>query len=342
MFPEWALIPMVVVSAVAASIASQAVISGAFSLTRQAVQLGYSPRVSILHTSATEMGQIYVPVVNWILMLATIGLVLGFRSSTALANAYGVAVTTTMVITTILLAVVAKQKWGWAPATAVLMAVLFLVLDSSFFIANIIKVHNGGWFPLAVALIIFMLMTTWRRGRQLLDERLRSDALPIQLFIESVKRNPPIRVPGTAVFMFRDPDGTPTALLHNLKHNKVLHQRVLLMTVTTEEVPHVTADERLSIEELAPGIFRVGAHFGFMEDPDIPELLLKIQEPFTLEPSDTSFFLGRETLLATKRPGMALWRERVFVWMTNNARGAASFFRLPPNRVVELGAQIEL
>ena len=342
MFPDWAVVPMVVISTVAASIASQAVISGAFSLTRQAVQLGYSPRVNIVHTSTKEIGQIYIPGVNWALAIATMGLVLGFQSSTALANAYGVAVTTTMVVTTILLTVVEVQRWEWPMAFAITLLVIFLIPDVSFFAANIIKVHHGGWFPLAIAAIVYTVMTTWRRGRHILDERLRTDALPLNLFIDSVKRTPPIRVPGTAVFMFRNPEGTPTALLHNLKHNRVLHERVILLTVVSEELPHVEDEERYNLTDLGEGLYQMEVHYGFSEDSDIPEVLRSVKEPFTIDPSMTSFFLGRETLIATKNPGMAIWREKLFAWMTNNARSAASFFRLPPNRVVELGAQIEL
>lgn len=340
MFPQWALLPMVVIATVAASIASQAVISGAFSLTRQAVQLGYSPRVTITHTSEDEMGQIYIPFVNYVLMFATIGLVLGFRSSTALASAYGVAVTTTMIITTILIAVVARQQWRWSLPVVLGIAACFAIPDLAFFAANIIKIHDGGWFPLVVAALVFTLMTTWRRGRMILDDRLREGSLPATLFVDSIRRNPPVRVPGTAAFLFRNAEGTPTALLHNLKHNKVLHERVLLMTITTEEVPHVEEKDRYSVAELGLGIERLIVRYGFMEDPDIPAALAALPQPLTVDA--VSFFLGRETLIATKRPGMAAWREKLFAWMTNNARGAAAFFRLPPNRVVEVGAQIEL
>jgi KUP system potassium uptake protein len=340
MFPKWALIPMVCVATIAASIASQAVISGAFSLTRQAVQLGYSPRVAIIHTSKDEMGQIYIPFVNYVLMFATIGLVLGFRSSTALASAYGVAVTTTMVITTILIAVVARQKWGWSLPVVAGVALLFAIPDLAFFAANIIKIHDGGWFPLVAAVAVFTLMTTWRRGRRILDDRLREEALPVSLFVESIRRNPPLRVAGTAAFLFRNAEGTPTALLHNLKHNKVLHERVLLLTIVTEEIPHVPPGSRQTAECLGQGIERLTIRSGFMEEPDLSAALASLDEPLTME--SVSFFLGRETLIPTNRPGMALWREKLFAWMTANARSAAAFFRLPPNRVVELGAQIEL
>jgi KUP system potassium uptake protein len=342
MVPPFFLYPVVVLATVAASVASQAVISGAFSLTRQAVQLGYMPRLEIDHTSEREIGQIYIPTINWMLMLSCIGLVLGFKTSSNLAAAYGVAVTTDMVFTSILFAVFARRHWRWSLPLVLLLASFFLVVDISFWTANIVKVPDGGWFPLAVAAIMFTLMTTWRRGRQILDDRLRNDALPVDVFVSSISTRPPTRVPGTAVFMFRNPDGTPTALLHNLKHNKVLHQRVILMTIVTEEVSHVKTEDRFTIEDLGAGIFRMVVRYGFVEDPDIPAVLDSVTEPFKLDAADTTYFLGRETLLASKRPGMAIWREKLFAWMTNNARGAASFFRLPPNRVVELGAQIEL
>ncbi|HEY5610401.1 MAG TPA: KUP/HAK/KT family potassium transporter, partial [Thermoanaerobaculia bacterium] len=335
--------PLVILATAATSIASQAVISGAFSLTRQAVQLGYSPRVGIEHTSAREIGQIYVPAVNWIMMLATIGLVLGFRSSTNLAAAYGVAVTTTMVVTTILLYVVARERWRWSRTVALAVAIPFLLIDLAFFGANIIKVEQGGWFPLAVAAVVFTLMTTWRRGREILNERLKEGTLPVDLFISSVRLSPPIRVPGTAVFMHRDPDGIPNALLHSLKHYKVLHERLVLLTILTEEVPHVSGAERVRVDSLGEGIYRIIVRYGFMEDPDIPALLGSVKAPnLEFRPLETTYFLGRETLIATHRPGMAFWREKLFASMIRNAATAVFFFRLPPNRVVELGAQIEL
>ncbi|MHB0969459.1 MAG: potassium transporter Kup [Thermoanaerobaculia bacterium] len=341
--PGWAMLPLVALATIAAAVASQAVISGAFSLTRQAVQLGYSPRMEINHTSAREIGQIYVPGINWLLMFGAMALVLGFRNSSAIANAYGVAVTTTMVITTILLFFVMIQLWNWPVWRAALLCGFFGIIDLAFFGANIIKVPDGGWVPLLVAASVFTLMTTWRRGRDILDERLRKEALPIDAFLPSLQLNPPIRVPGTAVFMYRNPAGTPTALLHNLKHNKVLHERVVLLTIETEERPHVPVAERVEIEDLGFGVYRVEAHYGFMEDPDVPAALARVQVPgLDLDPLRTSFFLGRETLIATKHPGMAIWRERLFAWMSRNARSAADFFRIPPNRVVEMGAQVEL
>ena len=343
MSPEWSLVPMVILATIAACIASQAVISGAFSLTRQAVQLGYSPRVEIDHTSAREIGQIYIPAINYLLMFATIGLVLGFRESTNLAAAYGVAVSTTMVITTVLLFFAQVELWKWKVWAAALVCGGFLIIDLAFFSANIIKIPEGGWFPLVVAALVFTLMSTWRRGRTILNTKLSKDALPVELFLQSVISHSPVRVPGTAVFMSREKLGTPTALLHNLKHNKVLHQRVVLLTATTEEIPHVDDAARTGVEPLGHGFYRVIVRYGFTEDPDIPEALSMI-DPGELEfrPAETTYFLSRETLIATKAPGMAIWRERLFAWMTRNATGAAAFFRLPPNRVVELGAQIEL
>jgi KUP system potassium uptake protein len=333
----------VVLSTIATVIASQAVISGAFSLTRQAVLLGYSPRVRIDHTSAREMGQIYIPSVNWALMVCTIALVLGFRSSSSLAAAYGVAVTTTMAITTILMSVVARELWKWSLPASVALAAAFLVPDLAFFGANIVKIRHGGWFPLVVAAVVFTLMTTWRRGREILDVRLRNELLPIDLFIADVRKGTVPRVQGTAIYMSRTADGVPPTLLHNLKHNKVLHRKVVFLTVLTAEQPHVAGSERTKIEDLGEGIFRVVARYGFMEDADVPHLLRTIRVPgLDFPQNDTSFFLGKETIFATHRPGMALWRERLFAVMSRNARSATLFFKLPPNRVVEIGAQIEI
>jgi KUP system potassium uptake protein len=341
--PAWTLYPMVVLSTIATVIASQAVISGAFSLTKQAVLLGYSPRVRIDHTSATEMGQIYIPSVNWALMAATIALVLGFESSSNLAAAYGVAVTTTMAITTILMAVVARELWKWSVGASVALACVFLVPDLAFFGANIVKVPHGGWFPLVVAAAVFTLLTTWRRGREILDARLRSEMLPIGLFLADVRKGTIPRVQGTAIYMSRTADGVPPTLLHNLKHNKVLHKTVVFLTVLTAEQPHVEGLDRLDVGDLGEGIFRVVARYGFMEEADVPQLLRSIHAPGLAFPeNDTSFFLGKETIFATRHPGMALWRERIFAVMSRNARSATLFFHLPPNRVVEIGAQIEI
>jgi KUP system potassium uptake protein len=339
--PASLLYPLVILSTAATIIASQAVISGAFSLTRQAVQLGYLPRVQIDHTSSKEIGQIYISSVNWALAAATIALVIGFRSSSNLAAAYGVAVTTTMVITTGLAYFVSRDRWGKPLALAVTIG--FLFADLAFFSANIVKVAHGGWFPLLVAIAVFTVMTTWRTGRRILQDRIREGALSDELFLNDILRRKPPRVAGTAVFMDRTVEGIPLALLHNLKHNKVLHEKVILLTVETREIPYVPDEEEMEIRELGQGLYRVILRYGFMESPDVPEALRRLDHPdLHFDESTTTFFLGRETLLATKRPGMAIWRERMFSWMTRNAQGAPLFFRLPPNRVVELGAQIEL
>lgn len=341
--PAWALYPMVLLATVATVIASQAVISGAFSLTRQAVQLGYSPRMEIAHTSSQEIGQIYVPQINWALMLATIGLVLGFKTSSNLAAAYGVAVTTTMVITTLLAYVVARRVWKWRLGTAVGVTAAFLVVDLAFFGANILKVEQGGWFPLAVAAVIYLLMSTWKAGRAILAARLREAAIPFDVFWAQITQNPPPRVPGTAVFMVGNPGGTPFPLLHNLRHNKVLHEQVVLLTILTQELPRVAEKDRLKIDAIGQRFYRVTVHSGFMEDTSVPELLASIDEAgLKIDLEQTTYFLGRETLIATNRPGMAVWRERLFAFMSRNAVPATAFFRLPPERVVELGVQVEL
>ncbi|MBZ4419676.1 potassium transporter Kup [Myxococcus sp. RHSTA-1-4] len=341
--PEWALYPMVVLATGAGIIASQALISGAFSITRQAMQLGYSPRMEVVHTSAEEMGQIYLPGLNWVLMLGVVALVLGFRSSSGLAAAYGIAVTTTMAITTLLAYVVARERWGVGRALALPVAGVFLLVDLSFFGANAVKIADGGWFPLLLAIAIFTLMTTWKRGREILAGKLRAASIPLKELVESFGGHPPVRVPGTAVFMTGNAEGTPPALLHNLKHNKVLHEQVVLLTIISEEVPHVPGEERVEVEPLEQGFVRVVARYGFMENPSIPDVLKRCREKgLQFQLMGTSFFLGRETLIPTKRPGMAVWREALFAWMSRNARSATAYFRIPPNRVVELGSQVEL
>jgi KUP system potassium uptake protein len=343
MAPQWALIPLVILATAAASIASQAVISGAFSLTRQAVQLGYLPRIRIRHTSAREIGQIYIPSVNWFLMFSAIALVFAFRESTNLAAAYGVAVTATMGITTTLTAVYARDRWRWPLAGAVAFAVFFLCFDLSFFGANVVKVWDGGWFPLFVGLSIFTLMSTWRQGRRILNNRLAEGALSIDAFVHELGGGRVHRVPGTAIFMSRSAEGVPTTLLHNIKHNKVVHKKVVLLTVETEETSHLGPEERYEWAELGHGVYRLTLRFGYMEDPDIPEALQKIDSgPVQFNSIATSYFLGRETLIPTKRPGMAIWREHVFSWMMRNSSSASVFFNLPPNQVIELGAQVEL
>ncbi|MGZ8463797.1 MAG: potassium transporter Kup [Candidatus Deferrimicrobiaceae bacterium] len=340
---RWALYPLVGLATMATVIASQAVISGAFSLTRQAVQLGYMPRVAIIHTSKEEIGQIYIPSINWLLMISTIGLVLGFQKSTNLAAAYGVAVTATMAVTTLLSEVVARRLWGWSPAIVIPGAIFFLMADLSLFGANIIKVADGGWFPLAVGLLVYTLLSTWKKGRAILTERLRLGALPFSEFIATVTPSSPPRVPGTAVFMSRDPESTPTALLHNLKHNKVLHDKVVLLTVMTEEVPFIEVDERVRVEDLGKGFFRVIARYGFLQNPGVSEVtdLTKVKG-LDLNVMSTTFFLSRETLIPSKTPGMAIWREKLFSLMVRNAQRPTDFFRIPPNRVVEMGMQVRL
>ncbi len=343
MAPGWALYPLVIMATAATIIASQAVISGAFSLTMQAIQMGYSPRLKIEHTSAEEIGQIYIPTVNWVLMIATIGLVIGFGSSTNLAAAYGVAVTTTMVITTLIFFVVARQRWGWSTLKAGSLCAFFLAFDLSFFGGNILKVVDGGWFPLLVAAIVFTVLTTWKRGREILLQRLSAAAVPLDFFKQNVLADSPVRVPGTAVFMTGNPDVTPPALLHHLQHTKVLHEQVLLLTVVTEEYPHTRPSERVEVTDLGDGFRRIVMHYGFMEDPDVPrELTRARKQGIEYAPLRTSFFLGRERILATRRRGMSLWRERLFAFLSRNAQPATAFFRLPTNRVVELGVQVEL
>jgi KUP system potassium uptake protein len=343
MAPRWALYPVVVVATMAAVIASQALITGAFSLTMQAVQLGYIPRVQIEHTSARERGQIYIPQVNWILMLSCIGLVVGFRDSTHVAAAYGVAVTATMVITTLLLFRVERERWRWPLWASALFTAVFLAIDLAFFGANIVKIPAGGWFPLVVGAVVFTLMSTWKTGRRILSERLAAGTLPVELFLKDVAARPPHRVPGTAVFMYGNPTGTPPALLHSLKHYKVLHERTVFLSVVTEEVPHLDEAERVEVTELGHGFYRIAARYGFMEEPDVPAALSRVRvEGLDLSPGRTSYFLGRETLIASNERGMVRWREKLFAIMSRNARPATAFFGLPPNRVVELGAQIRL
>lgn len=344
MAPAWALYPLVALATVATVIASQALITGAFSLTMQAIQLGYVPRMRVAHTSPEEFGQIYMPGVSWALMLACIGLVLGFGSSSKLAAAYGIAVTGTMAITTCLFYVVTRVRWKWRLLPAAALALSFLAIDLTYFGANALKIPNGGWFPLVVAAGGFTLMTTWKRGRQILAERLESSSLPIEQFladVPDVEARP--RVPGTAVFMFGNPRSTPRALLHSIKHYRILHQRVVLLSVLTRQVPYLPIDERVHVEDLGQGFYRILVYYGFMQPPNIPAALRLVKEPgLTLEPMEVSFFLGRETLISTKKPSMAGWRKKLFALMSANARTATAFFELPPNRVVELGAQIEL
>jgi KUP system potassium uptake protein len=341
--PEWAIYPMIVLAVAAAVIASQAVISGAYSLTMQAVQLGFSPRIKIDHTSTRQYGQIYISGINWALMIGCILLVLGFRTSSNLAAAYGVAVTSTMVITTLLLYVVARERWGWSMLTAGTLAAIFLVVDLAFFGANIIKVAQGGWLPLLLAGLVYTVMTTWKSGRRMLAERIQAEARPLEEFLTEV-RGTVTRVAGTAIFMNGTASRTPPALRHNIEHNKVLHERVIFVTVKTQQVPHVPEEKRLEVEHFGSGLYRVKVYYGFMEDPDIPQALEKgVEHGVALvDPKDTTYFLGRETIIATRRPGMAVWREKLFAFISRNATTATAYFGIPPDRVVELGEQIEI
>jgi KUP system potassium uptake protein len=343
MAPEWARLPLVGIATAATIIASQAVISGAFSVTHQAVQLGFLPRLRTEHTSEKAAGQIYIPAVNWGLLFMVIVLVLGFRESGRLASAYGIAVTGTMLITTVMLGFLVFQVWKWNRILAAATIGIFLLVDGTYFASNITKIPDGGWFPLLVAAISFTVLTTWAKGRQILRERLAQTALPLPIFIKSVTKSVH-RVRGTSVFLSASADTVPAALLHNLKHNQVLHERVIILNVKVEEVPHVSPDKRLEIHEAAQGFFRVILHYGFMEEVDIPRDLAAIKtcgEPFNM--MSTSFFLGRQKLIPSKKvPGMALWREKLFAWMLKSSESAMEFFRLPTNRVVELGSQLQI
>ncbi len=358
--PSWALYPMVAVATAAAVVASQALISGAFSLTRQAVQLGYSPRMKIIHTSSSTIGQIYIPTVNNLMMIACLGLVVVFQSASALALTYGVALSLTMTITTILFAIVMRQRWGWSPWKVAAITTLFLSVDLAFVAANMLKVPYGGWFPLLVAGGVYILMSTWKKGRVRLSSLVRENTLPMDLFLGDIRRHQPHRVPGTAVFMTSDPEGAPPVLLHHLKHNKVLHEKVMVMSVQTEEIPQVAERERVKCRELGEGFYQVVARYGFMETPDVPEVLRALGraeangKPVAVTLANTTFYLGRETLIAMpspkRKPGadgapegrrMSRWRKKLFILMTRNAQSATAYFGLPPNRVVELGAQIQ-
>jgi KUP system potassium uptake protein len=342
MAPEAWRLPLVILATMATIIASQAVITGAFSVCHQAVQLGLMPRLKIEHTSASAAGQIYVPVINWMLMVLVILLVLGFRESSKLASAYGIAVTGTMFITTCMLGVLATRVWHWPKLIVWSVVGLFLVIDGAYLASNLTKIPDGGWFPLLIGAIAFTLLTTWSKGRKLMLARMKEAAMPIKVFVSSAA-NSATRVAGTAVFMTSTPDGVPHALLHNLKHNKVLHQRVILLTVKIMDVPYVEEDIRCRLEDLGEGFHRLVVKYGFMQEPDVPAALSRLTgcgPAFKM--MDTSFFLARQTLLPSARPGMAIWREKLFAWMLRNAESAMEFFRLPTNRVVELGSQVEI
>ncbi|WP_435202281.1 potassium transporter Kup [Qipengyuania sp. 902] len=335
-------LPLVILATMATFIASQAVISGAFSITHQAMQLGFMPRLSIRHTSETEAGQIYIPVINWALMVAVIVLVLTFQTSSNLAAAYGIAVTGAVTIDTILMGVLFVGVWKWKWWVALPIVVFFLIVDGAYFAANLVKVPDGGWFPLVVGLVAFTLLTTWARGRRLMRERMSETALPIEIFAKSAK-NSATRVPGTAIFMASQTAGVPSALLHNIKHNKVLHERVIILTVLIADSPYVESDKRCEIHDLGDGFYRAILHYGFMQETNVPEGLTEMERcGGKFDMMHTSFFLSRQTLLASDKPGMPIWREKIFAWMLRNAATAMDFFRLPTNRVVELGSQVEI
>ena len=341
--PEWALYPLVALSTLATVIASQAVISGAFSVTRQAMQLGFMPRMEVQHTSEKEQGQIYLPAVNWGLMAAVMILVLGFRSSNNLAAAYGIAVTGDMVITSLLATVVAARSWGWGWGRAAALFACFLTVELVFLAANILKIPDGGWFPLVAGVFVFVLMTTWKRGRQLLSDRLQGERLELSLFLESLAASMPTRVAGTSVFLNADPKGVPHALLHNLMHNKVLHERVVLVSAQFYDVPFVPDIDRVEVHELRENFWSVVIQYGFKDEPDIPLALSMCAEAgLEFNPLDTSYFIGRETLIPKLGSEMAFWREKIFVAMFRNAGSATAFFKIPSNRVVELGTQVVL
>jgi KUP system potassium uptake protein len=343
MAPAWALVPLLVLATAAAIIASQAVISGAFSLARQAVQMGYVPRLDIQHTSEREIGQIYIPFINWTLLIAVLLLVVGFQGSSALAGAYGIAVTLAMLIDSVLIFFVMRRIWRWSLPAALAIAVPLGLIDFAFLSSNALKIPEGGWFPLLIGAVVFTLMTTWKRGRLILMERLAAESMPLDVFVPSIESSPPTRVPGTAVFLTATPDRVPHALLHNLKHNKVLHERVVFLTVVTRDYPYVRDDERYEIAPLGAEFYRIYGYYGFKEDPDVPALLDVVSSHgFVFDMMETSFFVSRETLIATKVTGMALWRERLFVAMSKNAVKSSDFFAVPTNRVVELGTQIQL
>jgi KUP system potassium uptake protein len=344
MVPPPLLYPMIVLAAAAAVIASQAVISGAFSMTREAMSLGYSPRLAVVHTSREMSGQIFVPWVNRMLMVLVILAVLGFRSSDNLGAAYGIAVTGTMTMTTLLALVVARKRWHWSWPTVLLIGVLFLIIDLSFLGANLLKVAHGGWFPLVLGVVLFTVMTTWRRGRELVVREIKQGGLALAPFIENIAEHPPLRVPGTAIFLTANQHAVPHALLHNLKHNKVLHERNVLLTVETLETPVAEADERIAITPMAGNFFGLELRFGFAEDPNIPLALTQCsREGLGFDMMDTTFFLSRETIVAdVRRPGMALWRDKLFAFLSRNAMPATAFFQIPGNRLIELGAQVEI
>ncbi|WP_323801082.1 potassium transporter Kup [Parasphingorhabdus sp.] len=342
MAPEVLRLPLVILATMATFIASQAVISGSFSVTHQAIQLGFIPRLTIKHTSASEAGQIYIPFVNWAIMIAVILLVLTFQSSSNLASAYGIAVTGAMFIDTCLLAIVMVVLWKWKLWFAIPLLAIFFIVDGAYFAANLTKVPDGGWFPLAVGGVAFVILTTWAKGRQIMRKNMAESAMPIEIFTKSAA-NSATRVPGTAIFMASSSAGVPSALLHNIKHNKVIHERVVILTVNIKDVPTVDPEKRCEVKDLGHGFYRLILHFGFMQETDVPEALKKVKGcGMEFDMMTTSFFLSRQTLLPSKKPEMMIWREKLFAWLLRNAATAMEFFKLPTNRVVELGSQMEI
>lgn len=340
--PEMLRLPLVILATMATFIASQAVISGAFSVTHQAIQLGFIPRLTVKHTSASEAGQIYIPVINWTIMIAVLILVLTFQSSSSLASAYGIAVTGAMLIDTCLLAVLVFTLWKWKWWYAVPLLSLFFIVDGAYFAANLTKVPQGGWFPLMVGGFAFLLLTTWAKGRKIMRENMAEAAMPIEIFTKSAK-NSATRVPGTAIFMASNSVGVPSALLHNIKHNKIIHERVVVLTVNIEDVPYVEFEDRIEVKDLGDGFYRLILNYGFMQETDVPAALKKVKEcGMDFDMMTTSFFLSRQTLLPSEKPKMMIWREKIFAWMLRNAATAMEFFKLPSNRVVELGSQMEI
>jgi len=339
--PEWMLFPLIILATLAAVIASQAVITGAFSVSRQALQLGFLPRMHVSHTSESQQGQIYMPRVNWGLMLAVMVLVIGFGSSGDLAAAYGIAVTGDMIITTLLAGIVFHNLWGWSKLRTGALIAIFLTVDIAFFSANVLKVPDGGWVPLIIGVIIFTLMITWKTGRTMLYKHLKNEAMALDPFIEAISAHPPARVSGTALFMTPNPEGVPHAMLHNLKHNKVLHEKVVILTVKFLDFPRIPVEDRVTVEVLPHEFYRVTVHYGFKDEPDLPrDLALCAEKGLVLEAMDTSYFIGKEILIAHESSEMAYWRKKIFIGLFRSAETITNQFKLPPNRVVELGTQV--
>lgn len=347
--PEWALLPMVGLSTIATVIASQALITGIFSLTRQAIQLGFCPRINIIHTSKKEIGQIYIPFVNWLLFIGVLWLIVTFKSSSNLAAAYGIAVTAATTMTTLLAFEVARVKWGWSLLKSTMIFGTFIVIDIIFFASNIHKIPHGGWVPLVVGAVVYLMMTTWQKGRQILYRRLKARSMPIEEFCLQILKDPPIRAAGTAMYLSGDPWGVPAPLLHNLKHNKVLHQRIGILTIQTKEIPSVPQDERISIQEIMPNFFRIIVMYGFMETPKMSHILEACRKmDIHFDVQETTFVLGRETIIPRKAADknddvrMAHWREKIFAVMTKNAQRPTAFFKIPVDQVIEVGIQVEI